>query len=381
MTQNEAGERPAAWVDEDAVRAFLAGHGPNGPTDDPEMSWAEEIDGWGEPGSADFAHSFETFLYDLQQHGGGLVLGDGIGDGSTMPVLMEVSTDSSGISDCFLVRVKLTGGAEVTTGTEQLHHLASGKGEAAVLDALDTVAGIVSDAYRGFLRSMAAFRRNEPAAATAELASPTPEVVRVWLHQTTGSAGYSTMWNHAGGPAAGANSTRLLDPDRPSPHDGGAWSAHTVADVEAALLARGLRIVTRAEAASALRAAGYTLGTNRGFGHVLYADKADATTWWTANYNHYAFAVGHPARPEQSASAAPVVGLLACPSCGSTDLASVERGFCRGDITRDADGEVRVDCGESTDWDGQPSIGVQCFTCEWEHLGGDWAKQLVAAQR
>jgi len=34
-TLTKAGKEPAAWVDEDAVRAFLAGHGPNGPTDDP----------------------------------------------------------------------------------------------------------------------------------------------------------------------------------------------------------------------------------------------------------------------------------------------------------------------------------------------------------
>jgi len=355
------------------------------------MSWAEDIIGWGEPGSADFAHAFETFLYELQQHRRGLVLTDEIGAGITTPVLMgittpvlmDISTDSNGISDCFLVRVQLAGGAEVCA-SEDLHHLASGEGEAAVLDALDTVAGMVNDAYRAFQRSVAAFRRNEPAATSAEPAWPAPEVVRVWLHQTTGGAGYSTMWSHAGGPAAGADGTRLLDPDRPSPHDGGAWSRHSVADVEAALLARGLRVVTRAEAAKALTDAGYTLGTAREFGHVLYADQVDATTWWTSNYNHYAFAVTDAARlvaGGEGVSAAPPVGLLACPSCGSSDLASIERGICRGDITRDADGEVRVDCGESTDWSGQPSIGVGCFACGWEYLGSDWAAQLMAAHR
>jgi len=133
-------------------------------------------------------------------------------------------------------------------------------------------------------------RTDRPGALTA--ATPAPEVVKVWLHQTTGTAGFHRMWNHAGGPAAGAaRDGRLLDPDRPSPHDGGPWSQHTIADVEVALLLRGMRVVTRAQAAQALRAAGYRLGVDRAYGHALYADQADDTTWWESNVNHYAFAV------------------------------------------------------------------------------------------
>ncbi len=132
---------------------------------------------------------------------------------------------------------------------------------------------------------------DRPGALVAR-ANPAPEVVQVWLHQTTGSAGYLRMRNHAGGPAAGsAQDGRLLDPDRPSPHDGGPWSQHTTADVEAALLLRGFRVVTRTHAAQALRAAGYRLGTDRSYGHALYADQADDTIWWESNFNHYAFAV------------------------------------------------------------------------------------------
>jgi hypothetical protein len=121
-----------------------------------------------------------------------------------------------------------------------------------------------------------------------------PQVVTVWLHLTTGAAGCAPIWNHAGGPAAGGPSIRLLDPDRPEPHDGGEWSAHTVDDVEHALRERGFRLVTRAEAAAALREAGYQLGNERAYGHCLYADEVDDAVWWEKNYNQNAFALARP---------------------------------------------------------------------------------------
>jgi hypothetical protein len=123
-------------------------------------------------------------------------------------------------------------------------------------------------------------------------ATPAPgTVVQVWLHLTTGAAGTSEIWDHAGGPAAGKG-IRLLEPDRPEPFDGGPWSAHTLADVEAALARHGARVITRGEAARRLTAAGYRLSLNRSFGHVLYADEADDITWRTRHrYTELAFAV------------------------------------------------------------------------------------------
>jgi hypothetical protein len=132
---------------------------------------------------------------------------------------------------------------------------------------------------------------------TEQTTIPTPApgtVVQVWLHCTTGAAGINEIWNHAGGPAAGkgARLGRLLEPDRPEPFDGGAWSAHTLADVEAALARHGARIITRAEAARRLIAAGYRLSSNRAYGHALYEDQADDVTWYNlTRYARLAFAV------------------------------------------------------------------------------------------
>jgi hypothetical protein len=122
--------------------------------------------------------------------------------------------------------------------------------------------------------------------------TPAPgTVVRVWLHCTTGAAGINEIWDHAGGPAAGKG-IRLLEPDRPSPFDDGPWSAHTTADVEAALARHGARIITRAEAARRLTAAGYRLSSNHACGHALYEDEADDVTWYNfTRYERLAFAV------------------------------------------------------------------------------------------
>lgn len=116
------------------------------------------------------------------------------------------------------------------------------------------------------------------------------DVIMVWLHETTGTAGCSTIWNHLGGPAAGAGQ-RLLEPDRPSPHDGGDWSQHTMQDVQTAVEEIGYRLISRSEAAEALTRQGYILSNDRCYGHALYTDEADGTVWWNARYNYQAFAV------------------------------------------------------------------------------------------
>jgi hypothetical protein len=154
----EAGITAAVMVNDTEVRNFLLTHGPDGVTTDPDGSWIAELDGWGEPGSADYAHAFETFFYGLQQHDGALTItrppvGDVYG---TTPILMEITCDSSGVADAFLVRVQLLGGAQVCSSAEELHHLASGTGADAALDAVHTVAGMASEAVWQFSRSAAA---------------------------------------------------------------------------------------------------------------------------------------------------------------------------------------------------------------------------------
>lgn len=77
------------------------------------------------------------------------------------------------------------------------------------------------------------------------------------------------------------------------------------------------------------------------------------------------------------------LGLLACPKCGATGLATIEQisGPCYGEITRDSDGDVEIEGGGHTDvdWDRQVSIGVQCEQCPWAYRGDDWQSQLTSA--
>lgn len=248
-TQIEQGGR-AAWVDEQALHAFLAGHGPSGPTTDPEMTWESELDGWGTPGSADFARSFEQFLYEIQQGQHGLIVADSIGNGPT-PILMEITTDGDGVADCFLIRTYLKVGVQVTSGSEELRHLAAGEGTDAVIDAVSTVAQLVSSSYRDFVIAATSFCGNE-------------------VTSTSGVAG---------------------GPEAPLP-----------------------------------------------------------------------------------------VGTLACPACGSVELATIERGQSCGTITRQSDGEVVLsDNDDRTDFGGFASLGVECLHCVWEFLGADWDRRLVAA--
>ena len=98
----------------------------------------------------------------------------------------------------------------------------------------------------------------------------------------------------------------------------------------------------------------------------------------TMPYTH----ADEPLRVTQN-NPAPPSGVLACPRCGATALATIEQipGMCYGVITRDDAGAVSIACGDETDvdWDGQTSIGVQCEQCPWVYRGDDWAAQLAAS--
>ncbi len=70
-----------------------------------------------------------------------------------------------------------------------------------------------------------------------------------------------------------------------------------------------------------------------------------------------------------------------CPTCFSGDsLATIERlqGLCDfngfdADLTPNFGGQTDVD------WDSTESIGVQCRSCDWQHVSDDWLKQLRLA--
>ncbi|MEJ3743167.1 hypothetical protein WEI85_07760 [Actinomycetes bacterium KLBMP 9797] len=108
----------------------------------------------------------------------------------------------------------------------------------------------------------------------------TAGIGQAWLHLPTGAAGLIGIRpHHDNGPIAD-RSTRLLESATPSPLPvGHPYAQRTAADVDAALHELGWQVITRAEAAARLRAAGYVLDTNRRAGHLLYADDADHTLW------------------------------------------------------------------------------------------------------
>ncbi|WP_173071044.1 hypothetical protein [Phytohabitans houttuyneae] len=123
----------------------------------------------------------------------------------------------------------------------------------------------------------------------------TPGIGRAWLHLPTGSAGLvGVRAHHDHGPIAD-QSARLLDPMPRA--DGDPWSPRTAADVDAALDRWGWRVISRAEAATRLLAAGYQLGTNRSAGHLLYADDLDDTTWRPRDAGHGLEAFAAPTEP------------------------------------------------------------------------------------
>lgn len=72
---------------------------------------------------------------------------------------------------------------------------------------------------------------------------------------------------------------------------------------------------------------------------------------------------------------------LACPECGSDDLATIEvvEGTCDSDFVITKDGE-RVDFGQGEtdlDWDTSTTIGVTCNGCDWEERGAGYLDELV----
>lgn len=102
----------------------------------------------------------------------------------------------------------------------------------------------------------------------------------VWLHLPTGAAGLTGIRPHHDNGPVPARGFKLLEATTPEPLLAGHPSAQrTTADVETALRALGWNVISRADAGSRLRAAGYRLGIRRVAGHLLYADEADDTTW------------------------------------------------------------------------------------------------------
>lgn len=105
-------------------------------------------------------------------------------------------------------------------------------------------------------------------------------ICQAWLHLPTGAAGLIGIRpHHDNGPIADC-STRLLESvTQPPLPIGQPYAGRTAADMDTALRELGWQVITRADAAARLRAAGYVLGTNRAAGHLLYADDADDTIW------------------------------------------------------------------------------------------------------
>ncbi|MBX7268960.1 hypothetical protein KIF24_24955 [Micromonospora sp. Llam7] len=103
---------------------------------------------------------------------------------------------------------------------------------------------------------------------------------QVWLHLPTGAAGLTGIRPHHDNGPVPARGFRLLEAITPEPLPAGhPFAERTTADVDAALRALGWHVISRADAAARLRAAGYRLGTRRAAGHMLYADDADDSIW------------------------------------------------------------------------------------------------------
>ena len=108
----------------------------------------------------------------------------------------------------------------------------------------------------------------------------TSGIGQVWLHVPTGAAGLTGIRSHHDGGPIASRCARLLEAVTAEPLPAGqADAGRTALDVETALRALGWAVITRADAAGRLRAAGYRLGVNRAAGHVLYADDAQEVGW------------------------------------------------------------------------------------------------------
>lgn len=129
----------------------------------------------------------------------------------------------------------------------------------------------------------------------------TAGIGRAWLHLPTGAAGLiGVRPHHDHGPIADRSAT-LLEAVTPLPLPAGHPHAQrTAADVDGALRALGWQVISRADAATRLRAAGYHLGANRSAGHLLYADEADDTTWREDFTGHCLEAFAAPIAPQDT---------------------------------------------------------------------------------
>lgn len=76
---------------------------------------------------------------------------------------------------------------------------------------------------------------------------------------------------------------------------------------------------------------------------------------------------------------------LLCPNCGrGTNLGTIEKitGIALlNRVERQSDGETVSEFDDETkmDWDSSVTVGVTCRDCWWEHVGDDWAAQLLPA--
>ncbi|MGI5213895.1 hypothetical protein [Plantactinospora sp. CA-290183] len=120
----------------------------------------------------------------------------------------------------------------------------------------------------------------------------------VWLHLPTGAAGLIVIRPHHDNGPVPARGFSLLEATTPVPLPAGhPFAQRTTAEVEVVLRAEGWCVISRADAATRLRAAGYRLGTRRAAGHLLYADDADDTTWREHCSGYCVKAFAAPTRP------------------------------------------------------------------------------------
>ena len=68
-----------------------------------------------------------------------------------------------------------------------------------------------------------------------------------------------------------------------------------------------------------------------------------------------------------------------CPSCGAEEIRTVEAipGTCKI-VGMDEYGEPVFTGWTDVVWDGQRTISLICFNCEWEYKGIDWKDKLNA---
>lgn len=67
-----------------------------------------------------------------------------------------------------------------------------------------------------------------------------------------------------------------------------------------------------------------------------------------------------------------------CPSCGSTELGTIERLYGVADFAAiNTDGYPEWTGRTEVDWDSSTTVGATCGNCHWWYEGDDWTHQLV----